>query len=324
MGNLALTLACGDYDLLRPLIEGAVTPRGVDLTVVTMPSPERHWRMVRHEEFDVCELSMASYLSDRARSDRFIAIPVFPHRRFRHSYIFVNAKGDVRRPYDLNGRRVGLRTWQTTAGVWVRGILQHDYQVALETITWFAQDEEDVPLGATWRFRLERVAPGRDVDRMLADGELDAVIYPEILASFRSGHPDVRRLLEDYKAEEMAYFQRTGIFPIMHTVVMKRQVIDRAPWVAVNVMQAFEASKQDCYRCLRDPRRISLAWAMHAMEEQERVLGPDPWVSGLEPNRRALEAILTYAEEQGLTPTRLAVEDLFVSSTLDQIPHYIK
>jgi 4,5-dihydroxyphthalate decarboxylase len=323
MANLSLTLGCGDYDLLRPLIDGAVRPAGIDLTAVTMPSPERHWRMLRHEEFDVCELSMASYLSERARSDRFIAIPVFPHRRFRHSYIFVRADGPVRNPRDLDGRRVGVRTWQTTAGVWVRGMLQHDYQVGIASIHWLTQDEEDVPVDAARRFRLERVPAGQDLDRMLVAGDVDVVIYPEILPSFHSGRGMVRRLFEDYKTEEIAYYQRTGIFPIMHTVVVRRAVLDRAPWVAVTMMQAFEAAKAECYRRLRDPRRISLAWAMHALEEQERVLGPDPWAYGLEPNRTTLEAILAYAEEQGLTPRRLAARELFAPSTLDQIPAYI-
>src|SRR5574341_2309794 len=164
MADVRLTLGCGDYDLLRPLIEGTVKPKGVDLTVLTMSSPERHWRMLRHEEFDVCELSMASYLADRSRGDRFIAIPVFPHRRFRHSYIFVHAGAGIQGPKDLEGRRVGLRTFQTTAGLWARGILQHEYGVAIDTVEWLTQDEEDVPLGDDApRLRLRRLPPGKDV-----------------------------------------------------------------------------------------------------------------------------------------------------------------
>jgi len=322
--TLRLTLACGDSDLLRPLIDGAVRPKGVDLTVVTLSSPERHWRMLRHEEFDVCELSMASYLADRARAARFVAIPVFPHRRFRHGYVFVRAEGRVRAPADLQGARVGLRTFQTTAGVWVRGILQHDYGVDLATITWVAQDEEDLPLEAGRRFRLQRVPAGATVDRLLVAGELDAVIYPEVLPSFRAGHPAVRRLFDDYKAAELAYFARTGIFPIMHTVAVRARVVDQFPWVAVNLMQAFEASKAEGYRRLRDPRRISLAWALAALEEQERVMGPDPWAYGVEPNRAALRAIAQYAGEQGLTPRPLEPEELFVPSTLDALPRYLE
>lgn len=319
-----MTLACGDYDLLRPLIDGSVHANGIDLTVVTLPSPERHWRMVRHEEFDICELSMASYLADRSRSDRFVAIPVFPHRRFRHSYIFVRTEGRVRRPADLEGGRVGLRTFQTTAGVWLRGILQHEYQVDIASIHWLTQDAEDVPLDTARRFRVERVPAGASVERMLIDGDLDAVIYPEVLPALRVEPRVVRRLFEDYKAEELAYFSRTGIFPIMHTVVFPLQLIERYPWVAVNLMHAFEASKQECYRRLRDPRRISLAWVMALLDEQEQVMGPDPWAYGLDPNTAALEAITLYAYEQGLTSRRFEPQELFVQSALDRIPKYLE
>ncbi len=324
MSKLRLTLACGDYDLLRPLIDGTVVPKGIELTLATLPSPQRHWRMLRHEEFDVCELSMASYLADRSTRERFIAIPVFPHRRFRHSYIFVNVEAKIHRPADLKGRHIGLRTFQTTAGVWARGILQHDYDVDLRTIEWLTQDEEDLPLRAAEHFRLHRVPAGKDVDLMLVHGELDAVIYPEVLPSFRAGHPVVARLFPDYKTEEMAYFQRTGIFPIMHTVAFQRRVVEQDPWIAVNIMEAFEASKAECYRQLRDPRRISLAWVMHLLEEQEREMGPDPWAYGLEPNREALQAILRYADEQSITSRPLTAEDLFVPSTLDRAPKYVE
>lgn len=324
LSALHLTLACGDYDLLRPLIEGTVRPKGIDLTAITLSSPERHWRMLRHEEFDICELSMASYLADRSRSSRFVAIPVFPHRRFRHSYIFVATEGRIRETADLNGARVGLRTFQTTAGVWVRGILQHEYHVDLTSIRWLTQDAEDVPLDAARRFHLEQVAPGARLDRMLVSGELDAVIYPEVLPEVYANPPAARRLFEDYKAEERAYFARTGIFPIMHTVAFPAGLIERYPWVAVNMMQAFEASKQECYRRLRDPRRISLAWAMALLEEQDQVMGADPWAYGLEPNRAALDAITLYAQEQGLTAVRFDPQELFVKAALEEIPKYLE
>ena len=323
MARLQLTLACGDYDLTQPLTDGTVRPRGIDLVVVTLPSPERHWRMLRHEEFDVCELSMASYLVERSRGERFVAIPVFPHRRFRHSYVFVNADKGIEGPQDLAGRRVGLRTFQNTAGVWVRGMLQHDYGVDLGSIQWVTQDEEDVPIDAVRRFRVERVPQGTTIDEMLVRGELDAVIYPDTLPSFERQVPSVRRLFRDARAEEEAYYRRTGIFPIMHTVVVKGSVIERWPWVAVNLLEAFELAKQECYRRLRDPRRVSLAWALHLLEEQRRILGPDPWAYGLEPNRRAIETIALYAYEQGLTERLVTPEELFFPSTLERIPRFL-
>jgi 4,5-dihydroxyphthalate decarboxylase len=323
VGKLRLSLACGDYDLLAPIIEGSVQPAGVDWTVLPMSSPERHRRMLRHEEFDVCELSMAGYLADRAQRDRFIAIPVFPHRRFRHSYILINPRAGVRSAADLNGRRIGIRTWETTAGVWIRGVLQHDYGVDLTSIEWVAQDDDDVATAARGRFRLSRVGPSQDVETMLLAGELDATAYPEMFASMEQGHPNVKRLFDDSKAEELAYFKRTGIFPIMHTVVIKRALVDAHPWLPVSVMQAFEASKAEGFRRLRDPRRISLAFAAHLLEEQVREMGPDPWAYGLEANRRPLAAILQYAEEQGLTPRTLTPQDVFAPSTLEPVPKYV-
>ncbi len=325
MSRLQLSLACGDYDLLQPLLHGEVRPEGIDLVVVRLPSPERHWRMLRHEEFDVCELSLASYLVDRDRTDRFTAIPVFPHRRFRHGYLFVRTDGPVRKPGDLRGRRVGLRTFQNTAGLWVRGILQHDYGLDLRTVQWVAQDEEDLPLDLAPRgIRLERVPPGGNVDRMLVDGELDAVIYPEVLPSYRRGDPAVRRLFENYPEVEKAYFRRTGIFPIMHTVVVRTALLERHPWVATNLLRAFEASKRECIRRLQDPRRVSLAWFLPALEEERRILGPDPWAYGFEPNRHTLEVAAQYADEQGLTSRRLEVTGLFAPSTLDQPPRFVE
>ncbi len=325
MGRLQLSLACGDYDLLRPLVDGTVRAEGMDLVCVTLPSPERHWRMLRHEEFHVCELSLASYLVDRDRTDRFVALPVFPHRRFRHGYVFVRSAGPVREPQDLHGRRVGLRTFQNTAGLWVRGMLQDDYGVDLRTVRWVAQDEEDLPLDPSPRgIHLERVPPGGNIDHMLVAGQLDAVIYPEVLPSYQRGDPAVRRLFEDYPQREKAYFARTGIFPIMHTVVVQARVLDRHPWVATNLLRAFEASKRECYRRLLDPRRVSLAWLLPALEEQRRLLGPDPWAYGLEPNRLALEVATRYAYEQGLTSRPLPVPGLFAPSTLDPAPTFLE
>jgi 4,5-dihydroxyphthalate decarboxylase len=323
VAKLRLTLGCGDYDLLAPIIEGTVQPAGVDWTVLPMPSPERHWRMLRHEAFDVCELSMAGYLADRARRDRFVAIPVFPHRRFRHSYVLINDRSGVRTPADLNGRRIGIRTWETTAGVWIRGMLQHEYGVDLTSIEWVAQDDEDVAGTGAGRFRIRRAEGGQTVESLLLAGKLDATAYPEMFASVQQGHPAVRRLFEDYKAEELAYFKRTGIFPIMHTVVIKQSLVERFPWLPVSVMQAFETSKAEGFHRLRDPRRISLAFAMHLLEEQVREMGRDPWAYGLDANRRPLAAILQYAEDQALTPRRMAVEEIFAASALDRIPKYV-
>jgi 4,5-dihydroxyphthalate decarboxylase len=324
MAKLQLTLACGDYDLTRGLLDGTTPPQGIDLIPLTMPSPERHWRMTRSQEFDVCEFSMASYLASREAGLPFTAIPVFPHRRFRHSYVFVNARAGLERPSDLAGKRVGLRTWQTTAGVWQRGILASEYGLALDRVTWLTQHEEDIPLELTGGIRIERLPEDANLDAMLAEGALDGALYPDLLPSIIRGDPRVRRLFPDAKSEEQAYFRKTGIFPIMHTVVIRDEVLRAHPWVAVNLLHAFDRAKEHAYAQLQNPRTVALAWVRELLEEQLAVLGTDPWVYGFAPNRHNLEAFCEYGYAQGLTRRRLPPADLFVPGTLDEIPKYVE
>lgn len=314
-----LTLACGDYDINRGLIEGRVAPRGVNLTVLAMPSPERHARMAAHGEFDVCELSMATFLAMLGTGDRsLVAVPAFPHRRFRHGFLFVGPHTRIQSPADLNGGRIGLRTWQTTAGLWLRGILQDDHGLDLRSVEWVTQDAEDVATAGLDAFRLRQVEPGTTVVEQLLAGELDALIYPEAPDA-----PGVRRFWADAKAEEIAWFGRTGIFPIMHTVVIRRELVEEMPWLAREVLDAFRRSKDEAFAAMRDPRRISLAWWREAREEQERILGPDPWAYDLARNRTSLETLVRYAHEQGFLPEPIPVDELFVPSTREDLPAYV-
>ena len=210
MSKLKLTFACGDYDFLRPLFDGTVTAPGIDLNVLTMPSPERHGRMLRHEEFDVCELSLVGYLVARDRGCNYTAIPVFPHRRFRHSYMIKRTGCGIEKPSDLNDKRVGLDTLQNSAGLWMRGILQDYYGVDLKTIEWWCQEEEDIPFEPAKWIKLKRVPEGKNVDQMLLDGDLEAALYPEVLPSIRKGSPKVALLFPDPKAAEIDYYKRAA------------------------------------------------------------------------------------------------------------------
>lgn len=322
---LRLSLACGDYDINRPLIDGAVEIQGVELTPLYMSSPERHWRLMRHQEFDICEFSFASYLAMRDQQERpYIAVPVFPHRRFRHSYVFVNAEAGITSPKQLDGCSVGLRTWQTTAGLWTRGILEDHYGVDITSITWRTQDEEDVPLNLEpLGFNMSRVPEGDDVDRMLVGGDLQCLIYPELPPSFLKGDPRIRRLFPDAKQEEQRYYQSTGIFPIMHTVVIRQALLDQHPWLAMNVVQAFRKSRNLAYKKMLDPRRVSLAWFREALEEQQAILGADPWSYDLPSNRENVDALCRYAHRQGLTSKRFTPEELFDPGSLDDPPQYV-
>jgi 4,5-dihydroxyphthalate decarboxylase len=319
-----LTLSCGTYDINQGLITGDVVPQGIELTVLTAASPERHWRMVRDAEFDVCEFSIGTYLMIHERDDpEVIAIPAFPHRRFRHGYIFINTASGIRAPKDLDGRRVGIRTWQTSAGVWARGILQDDHGVDLRSITWVAQDEEDIPLPEGHAYRIERVPDGRSVTDMLVEGELDALIYPDLPDAVRRGDPRVARLFPDPRAAEIEWYGRTGFFPIMHTVLLRRSIAEAHPWIPRELLTAFEASKRRAFAAMADPRRVSLAWFSEAMEEQTRVLGPDPWSYGFEANRATLETVIRWSHEQGMIGRRFPPEELFAASTLVDLPRYV-
>jgi len=323
MSKLRLTLACGDYDFLSPLFDGTVKPAGLDLNVLTMPSPERHGRMLRHEEFDVCELSLVGYLVARERGFNYNAIPVFPHRRFRHSYMVKRTACGIEKPSDLNGKRVALDTLQNSAGLWMRGILQDHYGVDLKTIEWWCQEEEDVPFEPAKWMKLKRVPEGKNVDQMLLDAELEAALYPEVLPSIRNSSPKVALLFPDPKAAEIDYYKKSGIFPIMHTVVIKNHILEKDPWVAMSLVQAFQRAKEVCFERMRDPRSFALVWVQDLMREQKEIFGADPWPYNLDDNRKDLEAAIRYEYEQGMIKKKPAIEDLFFPASLQRIQHYV-
>src|SRR5258706_3494141 len=292
-----LPLACGDYDSVRALIDGSVEPDGIELTVLTdMESSIRHWRMIRGREFDVAELSMSNYMAARFRGQPFPAIPVLLHRRFRHSFVFLNVAKGIKKPADLIGRKVGLRNFSATANLWIRGILEHEFGVPHKKIQWLKQDDEEIDIEMPPDLSLTKIAPGQDIEDMLAEGEIDALIHPELIRPILERDPRVGRLFPNYKELEVEYFQRTGIFPIMHTTAIKQEVVDRYPWVPTSLYQAFEKAKAAAYRRMENPRRVPLAWFRHALEEQEELLWLDPSPYGLgAANRKNLETIMQYS-----------------------------
>ncbi len=323
MSKLRVCLACGSYDLLRPLIDEEVVPAGIDLNTVTMASPERHGRMLRHEEFDVCELSLVAYLVARDQGKGFTAIPVFPHRRFRHGYMVKRANCGIEKPADLNSKRVGLDTLQNSAGLWMRGILQDHYGVDLKSIEWWCQEEEDIPFDPAPWMKLRRVPKGKDIDQMLLNGELEGALYPETLPSIRNNSPKAALLFPNPQEAEIDYYKRSGIFPIMHTVVIKNDILQQNPWVAVSFLQAFQQSKEICYERMRDPRNFALVWVKELMQEQEAIFGADPWPYNLEDNRITLEAVVRYEYDQGMIRKKYEIEDLFFPASLQDIQHYL-
>jgi 4,5-dihydroxyphthalate decarboxylase len=313
--KLNLTLACGDYEIVRPLLGGRVAVDGVDLTILTdMDSATRHWRFLNNREFDVAEVSGSSYLAARDNDWPFRAIPVFLHRRFRHGFMFINTGKGITKPADLKGRRIGVKTLMTTAVLWMRGILQHEYGVPLNSIEWVAELNNDVEVKLPPDIRYTLLAGNKSVDAMLAEGELDAVFHSDFVKPFLAKDPRVARLFPDHKAEETAYYQRTGIFPIMHVVGIRQALVEAHPWLAVNLFRAFNEAKAIAMKRMANPRIVPLAWYRAAWEEQERVLGPDPWEYGMsDRNRKILETLVGYSHEQGLIKKRPTLDQLFLS-----------
>ncbi len=313
--KIPLTLACGDYEIVRALKEGAVSPDGIDLTVLTdMDSTTRHWRFLRNRDFDVAETSASSYIVAKDQGHAFTALPVFLHRRFRHGFVFVNTSKGIRGPTDLIGRKVGIKSFLVTAGHWMRGILEHEYGVPHKSIEWFAELDEDIEFSPPGDLKLTRLPHDSSVEDMLVKGELDAVIHSGLIDPIADRDPRVGRLFSDYKAEEIAYFKKTGIFPIMHVMGIRQDIVERHPWVPINLFQAFQRAKAIAVKRMENPRLVPLAWYREAWEEQQEILGADPWEYGLTPrNRATIETLAGYSHEQGLTKRRHTADDLFVS-----------
>lgn len=310
--NLRLSFAAGDYELVRPLKEGIVRADGIELTVLTGDSRERHWRMARNAEYDVCEFNVFAYMIARDQGVPLSAIPVFLHRRFRHGFVFVNPASGITEPKQLIGKRIGTTNFQPAGNMWIRGILEEEYGVPHRSITWLTERDEDFDFAVPADLRIERIGRDQDLEEMLLTGELDALISPEIPRALLAGDDRIRRLFADYKDVEIAYYRRTGLFPIMHVTVIRQDILDRDPWVAASLLKAFTEAKQSAYRRVANPRVVPLAWFSAALEEQIALLGRDPWAFGLgEANRRNLETIQRYALMQGVIRKALPLSELF-------------
>ena len=327
MGKVGLTLAGGNYEWIRPLREGTVEVEGADCNYLCLPVEEIFWRMLRHGEFDAAEMSLSSYIINRSRGDSgLVALPVFPHRMFRHAYIFVRNDAGIEVPGDLAGKRVGVPEYEMTAAVWIRGILQDDYGLAPGDCLWFtggleeAGREEKLDLHLPEDVRVVGIGPRKTLSAMLGEGELDALVTARAPSCFAPGAGPVRRLFADYRAVEAAYYRRTGILPIMHTVVLKRSLYERHPWLAGSLYKAFDQARAAAFRYLFHTGGLNcpLPWMAGLVEDVRSILGPDPFAYGVEANRRALETLVRYSCEQGLAERRMDVEELFCPESRDR------
>jgi 4,5-dihydroxyphthalate decarboxylase len=326
MRKLQLSIACSNYDRTRALLEGRIRADGIELTCLDLPIEETFFRMLRHYEFDVAEMSLSSYvLSLFAEKPRLIAIPVFPSRFFRHSCIFVNRESGIREPRDLIGKRVGTPEYQMTAGVWIRGILSDEYQVPVSSVTYFRGGEEEpgrpekLRLSLPPEIRLESIPPKKTLSAMLDACEIDALYTARMPSTFVRGSGNVRRLFEEYQVVERDYYSKTNIFPIMHTVVIRRDVYEKSPWVAQSLYKAFARAQQEAYKELYETGALNfmLPWLVQHVEETRALMGRDFWPYGLEPNVHTLETFVRYSFEQGLAKRVLKPEELFAPETLE-------
>jgi 4,5-dihydroxyphthalate decarboxylase len=325
MSQLRLVFAGGDYDRTRALADGRVRPEGIDLIYVPLEPEEIFWRMLQYQDFDASELTMAGYITQLAQGNSpFVAIPAFLSRTFRHGCIFVHRDAGIRAPADLRGKRIGVPDYHMTAALWIRGLLEHDYGVRAADCEWVQGGLRDPGRRERVEYHLPptirvRTVADRSLDDLLVHGEIDALFTARMPPSFAAGDPRVQRLFPNYREVERAYYQRTGFFPIMHCVALRRRLYEEHPWVAPTLLKALEASKRVALELAYDCNalRYTLPWLLAEIEATWEVMGRDPWPYGVAPNRATLAAMCQYAYEQGLTPRVVSVDELFAPNTYE-------
>ncbi len=321
--RVPLRFACGLYDRMQALYTGEVAPEGIDLEFVRIDAPRKIFdRMAGEQAFDASELSVSEFITRKsAGDDSFVAIPVFPSRTFRHSFITVNRRSSIRTPKDLEGKRIGVPLYTMTAAVWMRGHLQDDFGVDFSSVQWVEGSINSATShGTPTLMPLVREIPiergfhdGKSLSQLLDEGKIDA-IFGTTLPESRRHNPDIQRLFPDFREVEKDYYKRTGIFPIMHLVAIRKEVYERHPFIASSLYRACLESKEVAYRHMRNlaALRYMLPWLTDDLDELEDVFGLDPWTYGVEANRHTLETLMRYMKEQGLIRDVLDVDELFV------------
>ncbi|MFD0667084.1 ABC transporter substrate-binding protein [Ramlibacter sp. MAHUQ-53] len=325
--KLPLTIACWDYDRTARLMNGEVPIEGCDPNFLNLPVEETFFRALRGTEFDVAELSMSSYTMLLSKgASPYVALPVFLSRAFRHSAIYVREGSDIKTPQDLVGRQVGVPEYQLTAPVWVRGILEDEYGVRPRDIRWRTGGveapgrHEKVDLSLPAEIDLQPIAEGRTLNEMLLSGEIDALVAPRAPSSFHLPGRPVKRLFEDFRSVESAYFAKTGIFPIMHVVGVRRSLVEANPWLPMSLLKAFTRAKDLALAELGEVAalKISLPWAPAEHEQTVAAMGEDFWSYGVGPNEKVLDTFLRYHHEQGLSKRRVTVDEMFAAGTREK------
>ena len=325
--KLPVTVATGDYDRVRPLIDGRVAVEGCEVSYFPIPIEETSYRTFTNAEFDVAEVSLSSFVLARSRGEiPYVGLPVFTSRMFRHSAIYVRADSGIERPEDLKGREVGVPVYAMTAALWVRGMLAEEYGVMPSDIVWRTGGLEQpgrygaFGLDLPPEIEVRPLPPGRNLSAMLEAGDLDALVSARAPSCFRGGDGTVRRLFPDYRAAEEAYYRKTGLYPIMHLVALRESLAGAHPWLPASLYKAFRAAKNMAVAALGDVTapHVSLPWIAAEYEAMRTLLGPDIWPYGFEDNLRELRAVVRYSHAQGLAVREMDPAELFHPSTRER------
>jgi 4,5-dihydroxyphthalate decarboxylase len=322
MSRVPLSIAISDSDHVRDLLSGAVSVQGADVTYLTHEVEEIFFRFTRFREWDAAELSLGKFCAMTASGgDALVGLPVFLSRAFRHSGIFIRSDGPVDKPSELAGSRIGIPEWTVTATIYQRALLQYEFDVDLAGIDWIQGGVnqggrlETLPTAPPAGIRITH-EPVRSLNDMLLAGEIDAILAPRPPRAFTDGSGLIRGIFSEVKEVEQDYYRRTGIFPIMHLVAVRREVHDRYPWLAANLVSAFTAAKNSSLARLADitSSMLPLPWVSQQLADATGLLGPDPWPYGVNANRRTLEAFVEYAREQGVCGRSIEIDELFPPS----------
>lgn len=320
MKPLSLTAAFGDYDRTRALDICSIHPGGIDLNILRLPPSDIFFRMCQYQEFDVSEMSMGAYTYMKGKNENpFVGMPAFLSRAFRHNMVYYNTDAGIQKPEDLNGKRIAIREWGMTAVVWIVGILGDMYGFDLHSVDWVAVKKPRVPIEMPRGARIRYMSGDQNLSDMLASGDVDAALIHQAPACFVDGLPHIKRMFPDYKSAEIDYYRKTGIHPIMHCVVMRKDIYQQAKWALRSVYEALLQARAKTLTALEDTKAFATMLPMLPafMEETQQIFGKDFWPYGVDANRKALEKLVLYAHQQGLTPTMLSVDRLFDETVKD-------
>ncbi len=330
MAQLQLSLIMGSNDRSRPVLDGTISPDGIDLTCTVAHPSEIFWRQLHFKEFDVSEMSLSSLLMAMANGNTdWVGLPIFTSRRFFHTGTWVRSDSGIDRPEDLKGKRVGVPEYQQTAALWSRGVLKHEFGVEPSDLEWWMERTEERSHGGATGFkppegvRFNRIPGDDSIGAMLADGRLDATLLyltdNNLVDRSRiklEGNPAFKQLFPDPAAEGRRYYQKTDIFPINHGMVVRRSIYEKHPWVALNLFNAFRLAKERVNARMRELAATHFDLGLLG-PEAKKALAVDAYPYGVKSNRKVLETVADYSHEQALTPRRMKLEEIFAESTLD-------